>query len=137
MSFKWRSEFAIENEMVDYQHKELYRTLSDLVEAGYTGKDFDAIISTMNFLIERTVKHFSDEEALQQSINFPDYQNHKKSHEVFKLKAAELREELKAKGGGNALLMKTVSTIGEWLTNHIRKEDKKIGEYIEMKNGLL
>jgi len=133
MSLKWKDEWSIGHEMVDSQHKELVDAVSNFINAYYAGKGADVIGETMDFLLGYTVKHFIDEEALQWSSNYPDYQNHKNLHEAFKVKAKELSDKLKEEGPSKMLVMKINSTISEWLVNHIVREDKKIGEHLKAK----
>jgi len=134
MAFKWKDDWAVGNEMIDFQHRELFGAIDNLIAACYVGKALDVINKTVDFLLDYVVKHFNDEENLQRSSGYPDHQNHKKLHEAFKKTAKELGDKLKAEGPNSVLIMKINSTIGEWLINHILGEDKKIGEHLRTKN---
>ena len=134
MALKWRDEWEIGNDVVDAQHKELFHIVNDFSNAYYNGKGIDVIENTLNFLLEYTVKHFADEETLQWSSEFPEYEEHKKLHDAFKEKAVEMAEKLKAEGPSRVLIMRIISVVGGWLVNHVAKEDKKIGDYLNEKS---
>ena len=130
MAFLWREEWAIGKEQIDSQHRELFKTVNSLIDACHAGRGFNVIDDTMNFLLDYTVKHFNDEESLQRQIGFPEYERHKKLHEAFKEQAVRLAEKVKT-GHSNVVVMQVSQAIGEWLVNHVGKEDKKIGEHLK------
>ena len=135
MAFIWKDEWSIGNEKIDSQHKELINTINILNDACHSGKGFNVIDDTMKFLLNYTVNHFNDEESLQRSIGFPGYRIHREIHEAFKAQATGLYEKLKAEGPNNVFILQMSKTIGEWVVNHVTKEDKKIGDHIKAKNG--
>ncbi|MCL1911639.1 MAG: hemerythrin family protein [Leptospirales bacterium] len=130
MAFVWKEEWAIGREQIDSQHRELFKTVNSLIDACHAGKGFNVIDDTMNFLLNYTVKHFNDEETLQRQIGFPGYRGHKKLHDDFKAQAMGLAAKVKA-GHSNVVIMQVSQTIGEWLVNHVGKEDRKIGEHLK------
>ena len=134
MAFNWKDEWAIGNEKIDSQHKELIKTINTLHQACRSGEGFNVIDETMKFLLDYTVNHFNDEETLQRSVGFPDYRNHKEIHEAFKAQAVGFYEKLKSGTSKNVFLIQMSTAIAEWVVNHVTKEDKKIGEYLKAKS---
>lgn len=130
MAYTWSKELETGNEMIDTQHKQLIEAFNNLLEACTTGKAQTDLNKTMDFLIQYTVKHFADEEKLQRQYNYPEYENHKKLHEDFKLVVLDLAEQLKKDGSSISLVTKVNLNIGNWLRNHIKKEDAKIAVHI-------
>ena len=130
MAFTWQDQYATGNKQIDEQHKQLFKAVNDLISACSSGQGRDKLDPTIKFLVDYTTKHFADEEKLQQQYQYPDYNNHKKLHENFKKTALELTKQLKEEGASTVLVGKVNSTIGNWLINHIQREDKKVADHI-------
>ncbi|MFP3154771.1 hemerythrin family protein [Lachnospiraceae bacterium ZAX-1] len=131
----WTSELETGNETIDFQHKQLFKLTSDIVEACMGGKDTSMLKEALDFLISYTVKHFADEEALQIKYSFPDYERHKKLHDDFKVTAVALIEEYNTGCSLENLNNKVDSVIIHWLVRHIKGEDVKMAVYIR-KHGI-
>ena len=54
------------NELIDNEHKELIDRVNKLVESCENGKEKVTAVKTLDFLMDYTDFHFSDEEKLQQ-----------------------------------------------------------------------
>ena len=130
MAFVWSDDLATGNAAIDTQHKQLVKSVNDLMVAISSGQGRESINSTMKFLIDYTLKHFADEEKMQQQYNYPDYPNHKKLHEAFKVTVSGLAKQLETEGATVGVVAKVNSNMGGWLINHIQREDKKIAEHI-------
>ena len=64
-----------------------------------------------------------------QSINYPEYQVQKNLHTNFIAELSKLRQEFDASGSNISIIVNANQMIVDWLTKHISKEDKKIGEF--------
>jgi hemerythrin-like metal-binding protein len=133
--FVWNESWATGNEIIDAQHKELFKAINSLLEACSKGEGQNVISKTMQFLIDYTKKHFGDEEKLQQQYHYPDYANHKKMHEKFKESMVDLASQLKAQGATTLIMTKISSSTGGWLISHIEHEDKKVAAHIRKQSG--
>jgi len=126
----WKDEFNLGHDWVDMQHRRLFELVNGLVESCAAGRDAIKLKGTLDFLVNYTVQHFDDEEALQLKYNYPGYEKHKRIHEDFKVTVGGLVEKFTA-GESSAELSNDVNKIVvRWLINHIQREDKKIGEHI-------
>ncbi|MCL1905571.1 MAG: hemerythrin family protein [Clostridiales bacterium] len=126
----WKDKYRLGNEQVDEQHHQLFVLVSELIASCEDGNDACKLKETLDFLVEYTIHHFNDEEALQLRYNFPDLERHKKLHEEFKVTAQELQRHF-AESGSSVELSNDVSKIVvKWLISHILNEDKKIGVHI-------
>ncbi|MDR0819177.1 MAG: bacteriohemerythrin [Oscillospiraceae bacterium] len=128
--YEWDDSLATNNELIDSQHKTLLKALKDLVEACGQGKGRSELDGAITFLADYTGKHFGDEEVLQKKYSFPDYSNHRRLHEGFKRVVAELKRELHEGGASVKLVGKVNSEVGNWLINHIKREDVKVADHI-------
>ena len=126
----WDDSLKTGHEMVDSQHFKLFELLSNIVGAR-TDSDGQADMNdTLSFLVDYTIKHFQDEEALQMSCGYPDYERHKQLHENFALTVKGLVQRYEESGSTDELNSDVNRIIVRWLLNHINLEDKKIGKYI-------
>ena len=128
----WSKSLETGNDAIDSQHKQLFKLTSDLVQACENDKGHEILEEALNFLASYTVRHFTDEEALQLEYKFPGYEAHKKLHDDFKAKAAELISQYHEDSDTAALSTKVNSVIIRWLLQHIKGEDFKIAAHIRV-----
>jgi len=127
----WDDSLSLGDEHIDMQHYQMFRLLSSLVSACDNGTETAQLKETLDFLVNYTVQHINDEEALQLKYNFPGYEKHKVEHDGFKNTIGGLAQRF-AENGSSAELSRDVNKIVvRWLINHILSEDKKIGEYFK------
>ena len=132
----WDEDLMTGNVLVDMQHHRIFERVSDLVALCEDGSDATKLRDTLEFLINYTVRHFTDEEALQLEYGYPDYANHKKMHEDFKeIVVGNLLKRFRESGSSAELSSDVNKIVIRWLANHIRNEDKKISEYIRDVNA--
>jgi hemerythrin len=127
----WNDGLKIGVPLIDSEHRELCDRIDRLLAACSAGKGRDEISKTVDFLHEYTIKHFGDEERLQQSSGYPKYSEHKAMHEYFVSKIVELQNELREKGANVATISKTNYFLMDWLLNHIQKVDTELAQYIK------
>lgn len=130
MKYELTKDLETGNTLIDNEHKELLKTVNNLMDACSQGKGRDQIASTSQFLTSYVSKHFADEERLQQQSKYPAYTAHKAFHEKYKRDLASVVQEINANGATIATLGKLNQTIGV-LVNHIRTEDKKLAAHIK------
>jgi hemerythrin len=131
MAYQWDSSLETGYDKVDNQHRQLVAAVNNLMAASAGGKGDRAMMETLDFLTGYTVKHFADEEQLQLDYEYPDYPNHKRTHDDFKVKVGELTQRV-AKEGPTAELIDIVSSIiGTWLLTHIKGDDFKLAAFVK------
>ena len=122
----WKDDFNTGIEEVDLQHRYFAKLINRL------GKELssadDKIYQSM-LLKELTcyaVFHFTSEENLMFSLNYPDLLRHKEAHNA-------LVEELNQKNNYFKLSKVTskslIDFLIEWFVQHTTKVDKEFGEY--------
>ena len=122
------------NELIDNEHKELIDRVNKLVESCENGKEKVTAVKTLDFLMDYTEFHFSDEEKLQQEVGYDKLEQHKGQHEDFKKSVDELRQMLEEEEGPTDAFVQAVNkNISQWLVNHIQGWDKALAEYIRSK----
>jgi len=128
--FLWEESYKLGDEIIDSQHRQLFNLINSLLSSCINGDNEDVLKNALGFLVNYTIHHFNDEEALQKKCNFPEYENHKEMHENFKLTVYELVKRFEAKGSSFKLGSDLKSIVVKWLVNHILYEDKKIAAYL-------
>jgi hemerythrin len=131
MAYKWDSNLETGHEKVDNQHKQLIIAVNNLMNASAQGKGDKAVLETLDFLTGYAVKHFAGEEQLQVDYNYPDYLNHKRLHDEFKVVVGDLTKQVMEKGPTTEMIDIVSSTVGAWLLNHIKGDDFRMAAFIK------
>ena len=126
----WDEELMTGNVLVDMQHHKIFERVSNLVALCEDGSDAVKLQDTLEYLINYTVRHFTDEEALQLEYHYPGYEAHRKMHDKFKVTVSDLMQRFKASGSSAELSSDVNRIVIRWLANHIKNEDRRISEYI-------
>jgi hemerythrin len=133
MDYPWEKSLETGNELIDSEHKQLFAAINSLLETCRAGKGKEELSKSLDFLNDYTIKHFFDEEQLQQKYGYPDYPNHKKLHDNFKAVVRDLKVKLIMKGVSDELINEVRASIGDWLVTHIKGQDIKIAAHIRAK----
>jgi hemerythrin len=136
MRYTWDSSLETGIELIDTQHKQLFEAINKLLEICAAGKGVDEIKKSIDFLNDYTIKHFFEEERIQQKYNYPDYPAHKQYHEAFKATVRNLTHRLILNGATEELVNEVHSSVGGWLFNHIKIQDFKLVRHIKSKNAI-
>ena len=118
------------NDMIDEQHEQLFGHINNLLRACGEGKGRVELGRVVQFLIDYTEEHFSAEERLQDKYKYPDRENHKRYHEVFEHALREMADELEREGATVTLVGKINKSVGDWLVNHVKKQDVRVAAHI-------
>ncbi|NLT50125.1 MAG: hemerythrin family protein [Ignavibacteria bacterium] len=125
--YNWDENYSVKIEKIDSQHKQLLQMVNDLFEARQSGKAKEIINSIIQKLTQYTIIHFRDEENLMKIHKYPDFEIHKKEHDMLVKKVGELNEQLNS--GSFSLTIEISQFLKEWLVNHILKTDKKYTQF--------
>lgn len=118
------------NEMIDAQHKELIDKINKLLDSCEVGNDKIVAIKTLDYLADYTEFHFGEEEKLQESINYPSIEAHKKEHDKLRQVVKDLYNMLEEEEGPSTAFVEQVNkNVIEWLYKHIKGFDRSVVEY--------
>ncbi len=127
----WNDNYSVMVNKFDDQHKKLIGMVNDLHDAMKVGKGKEVLEKVLTGLIQYTKTHFEDEERLMKLHNYPNYEQHKKEHNLLTLQVLDLQKNFIE---GKAVLTQNVMTfLKEWLQNHIKAEDKNYGPFLKSK----
>lgn len=134
VAYRWDGTLETGHEIIDTQHKQLFEAINNLLDTCRVGKGSEELTKNLDFLNTYTIKHFFDEEKIQQKYQYPDYPNHKRYHDTFKEKVKDLTHRLIWSGPTEALIQEVHASIGDWLVSHIKIQDFKLARYIKSKD---
>jgi hemerythrin len=132
-TYSWDESLETGHELIDNQHKQLVNALNNLLEACRSGQGKEKVLVTMQFLTSYTVKHFNDEEKLQKKYDYPQYAEHKRRHEEFKVTARHLAERLLRETPSEEMANTVSSVVGGWLLYHIKGDDLRMATFVKNK----
>ncbi|MDR1322451.1 MAG: bacteriohemerythrin [Gracilibacteraceae bacterium] len=124
----WKESYAVGHELIDSQHKELFR-MTDELTAVLRRQDADssaACAQAVVFLKNYVVKHFADEEALQASLGYAGLEAHRCLHRDFVATVLEYEKALNESNFDNKIAQRFAGKLIGWLIYHVVGEDGKI-----------
>ena len=108
---------------------ELHMLINSLYNACLDEKNIleETFTSVMKEMVEYVMIHFRDEEAIMESVNYPQLKEHKKKHEAF---VKEVLTAVTAYRNGKQFVPNTfVRFLRDWLFNHILVCDREMAKY--------
>ena len=130
---KWTADLSVGIELIDEQHKMLIKHLNDLSQSLESGQGPAKVGSTLNFLIDYTNFHFTEEETHMAGNDYPALDGHKKKHEEFKATLSNLEEDLEEEGATQSLADSIDTLLVKWLFDHITSVDVAFGKFLKDK----
>lgn len=133
----WKDRYSIGVELIDDQHKELFKRLSDFIQIVQNENSWndklDSVKETLSFMKEYVVYHFNDEEEYQEEIGYPERELHKRVHADFKETINDYIKLFEKEGFSEEKIQELSAKLMTWLIVHVGKMDRKIGEYVKSK----
>lgn len=130
--YEMKPEYYTGIEMIDEEHKQLFAYANEayeLLQADFTPDKYDDISVVLGNLREYTKKHFADEEAYMESIQYKRMFTQKVQHQEFIAKLDEFDlEHLGEEADQDAQIAEILSFLTDWLVNHILYVDGQIGK---------
>jgi hemerythrin len=118
----WSEEFSVKVPTLDADHRKLVEMINTLHDAMKSGKGKDVLERIISDATNYTLQHFANEEKLMVQCNYSGYQEHKKIHEEFIQKIAELKKQYDSRQLQSSAMLSTLQT---WLLTHIVNIDKQ------------
>jgi len=104
---------------IDVQHRRIVSYINRLSELQGSG-DRAAQADVINELVDYTMSHFAFEEEVMSNAGYMFLGPHKRVHEIFTRKVAEMQKRFEA---GEDVVNDMLGMLSRWLFNHIRNED--------------
>ena len=124
----WGPMLAVGVKEIDDQHQKLIALINQLNDAMSSGKGKEALQSILNELVRYTQYHFSTEERLMAQHKYEFSATHKAEHVKFIADVSAFKGKFDS---GNAMISSEIMNfLRDWLANHILKEDKEYGPWL-------
>lgn len=128
MPIQWTEELATGIERVDAQHRELYAQVAALHEAMRT-RQLDRVSAVVEGLQRYALEHFATEEREMAARAYPKLAQHRVLHRAFVDEFLRQRA-LVAAGVTLSGVVGLSVWLGDWLREHVRKEDGQFAEFV-------
>ena len=128
---EWDDSLSTGVPQMDEEHKNLINMLNQIYELLREKKREEACRFFMDEIVNYVETHLSHEEEFMESIGYPDLENHKKVHEVFRKEILKLCDAIEK--GDPHEFASALSLCWGWLFSHIQKTDRKYGEFYKSK----
>jgi len=126
----WSEDYSVNVPILDADHRKLIEMINTLHDAMKTGKGKDVLEKIISDATAYTLQHFVNEEKLMIQHKYPDYQEHKRIHEEFIKKIADLKKQYESRQLQSSSML---STLQSWLVTHITNVDKKYSPFLSTK----
>ena len=130
---EWDDSLSIGVDLIDEQHKMLIQKLRDLSDAFEMGREMNKIMQTREFLIDYTDFHFSAEAETIVKYDYPGLELQQDQHKQFVVTLNHIVEDFKEEGPTKALATSINVFLHNWLINHIKGVDIKLGQFLTEK----
>jgi hemerythrin len=131
----WSDDLSVRVDLIDQQHQELFRRVNKLLAAARKGLARHEVGGVLDFLAEYVVEHFEAEEAVMRASSYPDFPVHKAQHDALKRELASFTDGFSRDGANVALIVDLNRTLCSWLTSHVRKADRDLGQWLNRRAG--
>ena len=128
--YEMKNEYLTGIEMIDEEHTKLFEIadkLYNLLNDQFIPDKYDYILEVVGELKEYAKKHFADEEAYMEKINYRRMFTQKIQHAEFVEKMSSYNPE-KIDADQKEACMDILEFINNWLVEHILENDLKISE---------
>lgn len=128
---EWNQSLRVDIQLFDEQHQQLVAMVNQLHQAIKEGQGAASLHLILAGLVQYTQNHFAAEETLMERYDYPEYPRHKQAHADLVRQVEEIRVQLER---GNRLQpINVMQFLVNWLTSHIKGEDKKYTSFFKSK----
>jgi hemerythrin len=124
----WSDRYLIGNEIIDTEHKELFRLINDFHTHWVEAQDRRDIARVLNQLIAYAQMHFQHEENIMEAAGYPILLQHQHIHEALIDSIFRLHQSYSE--GNLHLEIDTMKFVKNWLIEHILKNDYLFRDFL-------
>lgn len=130
-SIDWSDRFALGIDLIDQQHKVLFRLIDQLAQAIQHETSEAELQTIFARLHDYTLTHFATEERLMAQYGYPADGDHQASHRTLEHSLEQLVE--RAQNGEPLVSIQTMNFLRLWLYNHIDGIDRQFADFLKTK----
>lgn len=132
MKFAWNARYDTGIPIIDEQHRELFRLVTDLRRMIQDGSDRAEVASLLTHLMAFTESHFTTEETMMGQYHYPDLLAHTGEHASMLASLQELLNKFQDSHQAMAMLVPTF--MEGWLRHHISDGDFGFKSFLKARN---
>ena len=128
----WRDSMNLNYPPLDDEHKAFLNVVNQAYMASQVD-DFEMMDRVFEKCYDYARNHFSHEEDIMERIQFPDIENHMKSHQVFIHNVSEMRKQYEVAPSmedKRRVSIKLANFLNVWLLGHILSKDKVLKPFL-------
>lgn len=124
----WNRWYEINVDFIDKEHKQLFSTINKLFTISENEEKSEwACREGVKYLKNHTIEHFAHEEEYMRSINYGEYEIHKRLHDNFQFNTLPaLEEELEEYNYSEDSIRHFLGVCIGWMVAHTQTEDQAI-----------
>ena len=130
---EWNDNLSVGIDTIDQQHKMLIQKLKDVSEAIESNLGEGTIAQTLDFLVDYTNFHFSEEEKQMIEHNYPGLAIQQNQHKEFKESLERLEQDFEEENATKELANQIRTFLFNWLVKHIEDVDLEFGKFMREK----
>ncbi|MBI5306929.1 MAG: hemerythrin domain-containing protein [Planctomycetes bacterium] len=130
MTFQRNEDMITGINTIDCSHRWLFIIVDDLLSAMDEGKGRKTLDRVFEYL-GYYVRKLQSEEEVMVGYNYDRYPLQKIEHRQFVRDISRLRKEFDARGATLHLVVQTQKKLCDWLADHVKKEDKQLGAFVQ------
>ena len=125
----WSDHYLIGNDIIDTEHKELFRLINDFHTHWLEAHDRRDIARVLNQLIAYAQMHFQHEENIMGAEGYPILVQSHKIHDALIDSIFQLHQSYRE--GNLNLEINTMKFVRNWLLEHILKNDYLFRDFLK------
>lgn len=130
--YEMKPEYLTNIPLIDEEHQQLFdyaNQVYDLLHQEFIADKYDNIADILGKLRDYTKKHFADEEAYMEAIQYKRLFSQKIQHNAFiqKLEEWDL-ESIDGSDNQDETIQEMLNFLTDWLIHHILELDTQIGK---------
>lgn len=127
--FQWSEKYSVGDNTMDSHHQKLFDILNVLLDAMKEGRGEEILDTQLDKLASYAKYHFDAEERLMADIRYPGLGAQQQAHKAFLDKVTDYKAAT-ASGNGSFVISSVVTTVKEWLKQHILTMDMQYESYL-------
>jgi hemerythrin len=127
---EWDNSLTTGIKSIDYEHKMLIERLNAVIEAIEKNQGEGTIAKTLDFLLDYTNFHFSNEEKFIIGHGYPGIELQQKQHKEFKEFVNQLILDFQQDGADKDIAIQIHDYLFVWLRKHIMEVDHQLAQFV-------
>lgn len=125
---KWRDDFKIGIEEVDFEHQELIELINEYYNVAKTEGSNLAVMSFLGEIFEKISAHFALEEKVMRELKYDQYDDHKEDHERLLDSIRDIMDDYTDFSTLDE--EKLADRLNRWFTDHFSTKDARMHNFL-------